>query len=167
MFCVVWYHLQVHTPSNALTYSNRFGFASIVETMDYSDEDSDYADESSNGVNDVDMNSTSHNAIDLLSDNMTVESPNESDINDTTIGVISKFHSEPYTNLPHCLLTYGCLSSLQSTLNRTKSISMKLQKKEERSFLHILYRLLRVKRCFEGGGLQLVPFQRFRSINRR
>ena len=111
MFCVVWYHLQVHTPSNALTYSNMFGFASIVETMDYSDEDSDYADVSA-------------------SRSMT--------FNDTTIGVISKFHSEPYTNLTHCLLTYCCLSSLQSTLNPTKSILMKLQKKEGISFLHPL-----------------------------
>jgi hypothetical protein len=40
-------------PSAVLTFRNRVGFESIVETMEYSDEDSDYTEAASNAVNDV------------------------------------------------------------------------------------------------------------------
>jgi replicative DNA helicase len=78
-----------------------------LETMEVSDEDSDHSEEASNEVNDETNNSPSHNMIDVLAD--TYESTNESESNDGKIGVITKFNSEPYTNLFQCLLTYCCL----------------------------------------------------------
>ena len=106
--------------------------------MEYSEEHSDYS-EASNEVNDGNKNSPSQNVVDISA--ATYESTNGREINDGTIGVISKFCFEPYSqspNLSHCLLTFCCLSSLQSTLNLIKSISKKLQKKEGRSFRHPL-----------------------------
>ena len=57
MFClwseiVFILRLQLHSPSTVLTFGNRFGFATIVETMDFADEDSDYSEEASDEVND-------------------------------------------------------------------------------------------------------------------
>jgi hypothetical protein len=82
-------------PSAVLTLGNRFGFATIAVTMEYSDEDSDYP-EAPNEVNDENQNSPSYNAIDVPADTNGVV------INDGTIVVISKFCSEAYTDLPIC-----------------------------------------------------------------
>ena len=117
MLCMVWdlLHtvvlLELDAPSTVLTFRNRFGFATIAETMDFSDDDSDYTEEASNEVNDGNKNSPSHTVVDVASDTYE-ESSNESEINDGTIGFISEFRPEPYTNLTYCLLTYCCLSSL-------------------------------------------------------
>jgi hypothetical protein len=49
--------LELDAPSAVLIFSNRFGCGTIVETMEFSDEDSDYSKEASNEVNDEDKNS--------------------------------------------------------------------------------------------------------------
>jgi isoaspartyl peptidase/L-asparaginase-like protein (Ntn-hydrolase superfamily) len=72
--------------SAVLTFSNRFGFVTIVEAMEFSDEDSDYFEEASNEVNDENKKSPSYNVVDVSA--YTYESTNESEINDGTIGVI-------------------------------------------------------------------------------
>jgi hypothetical protein len=77
--------------STVLILSNRFGFATIAETMEYADEDLDYS-ESSNEVNDEDNPSPpSHNVVDVSAANY--ESTNWSEINDGTVDVINKFRS--------------------------------------------------------------------------
>jgi hypothetical protein len=71
--------------------------------MEYSNEDSDCS-EASNEVNNENKNSPSHNVVDVSAD--TYESTSGREINDGTIGVISKFHSEPYTDLPICPIVF-------------------------------------------------------------
>jgi hypothetical protein len=77
--------------------ANRFGFVTIAKTMEYSYEDSDYP-EAPNKVNDENKNSPSYNDVDAPA--KTNESTNGRVINDRNIGVISKFRSEPYPDLP-------------------------------------------------------------------
>jgi hypothetical protein len=134
----IFFILELDAPFTVLIFRNRFGFAIIIETMEFSDEDSaDYTEEESNAANDENKNSASHNNVDVSAD--TYKSTNESKINGRTNGVNRKFHSEPYINLSHYLLTCSCcLSSLLFTLNLIKSICRKLQKEEDRSFLHPL-----------------------------
>jgi hypothetical protein len=132
MFRVVWSEIifilvpvqhrpLLHSPSTALTFRNWFCFATIVETMDFADEDSDYSEEASDEVSDGDNSDGDKNSEDIC------ESHNSNEINDgTNDGIISKFCAYSYTNLSHCLLTYCCLSSLQFTPNPIKSISLKL-----------------------------------------
>jgi hypothetical protein len=71
--------------------------------MEYSDEVSDCS-EASNEVNDGNKNSPSHNVVDVSSD--TYVSTNGRETDDGTIGVISKFHSEPCTNLSICSIVF-------------------------------------------------------------
>jgi hypothetical protein len=54
-------------PSAVLTLGNRFGFATIAETMEYSDEDSDYP-KAPNEFNDENQDSPSYNAADVPAD---------------------------------------------------------------------------------------------------
>jgi hypothetical protein len=66
--------------------------------MEYSYEDSDYP-EAPNEVNDENKNSPSYNVVYVFSSD-TYESTDGRVINDGAVGVISKFRSELYTNLP-------------------------------------------------------------------
>jgi hypothetical protein len=91
--------LSLEAPFAVRTLSNRFGFATIGETMEYSDEDSDYS-QASNEVNIGNKNSPSHNVVDVSADT------NGSESNDITIGVIGQSRSEPYTNLPICAIVF-------------------------------------------------------------
>jgi hypothetical protein len=101
-------------PSAVLTLGNRFGFATIAETMEYSDEDYDYP-EAPNEFNDVNQNFPSYNAVDVPADT------SGGVINDQTIGVISKFPSEAYIDPPIC--PYKLLLSSFPTVYTESSIS--------------------------------------------
>jgi hypothetical protein len=97
----------LEAPSTVLTLSNRFDFSTIAENMVYSDEDSDYS-ESSNEVNDENKNSPSHNVVVDVS-TATYGSTNGREMNDGTIGVISKFRSEPHSNQPICPIVFSLI----------------------------------------------------------
>jgi hypothetical protein len=74
----IFFTLELNAPSTVLTFSNRFGFATIVETTEFSYEDSDYTEEESpNEVNDENKNSASHHVVDLSAD--TYESTNKNE----------------------------------------------------------------------------------------
>ncbi len=71
MFCVVIDLLHTWAlerfPSAVLTLGNMFGFVTIAETMEYSDEDYD-SPEAPNEFNDENQNSPSYNAADVPAD---------------------------------------------------------------------------------------------------